>query len=168
MDAAGAMLQQMAENDAESEENGPVQTQTMTPQEGSHQLGIQQGLNPTFKLQEARKTRELRWKETVKEIEKMVNSKTSGVVASTPKLPHLMQKSVTSINILKRGSFLIMRSSTLRYYIGEVLDIYKKSSSSRYGSILSSLTLEGLSWLSLRVYLPLSVVHYHHFTSGII
>lgn len=45
-----------------------------------------------------------------------------------------------------------------RFYIGEILDIYKKGSNSRHGSVTSATTVAGLSYLSLRVYLPLVTV----------
>ncbi|KAJ7490608.1 hypothetical protein FB451DRAFT_1023615, partial [Mycena latifolia] len=41
-------------------------------------------------------------------------------------------------------------------YIGQILDVYKKGASSRYGSIEDSTTVSGLSYMSLLVYLPLS------------
>ncbi|KAI0739802.1 hypothetical protein C8Q80DRAFT_1079609, partial [Daedaleopsis nitida] len=43
-----------------------------------------------------------------------------------------------------------------RMYIGEVLDIYKKSSG-RHGSVETATSCTGLSHISLRVYLPLTV-----------
>ncbi|KIJ07765.1 hypothetical protein PAXINDRAFT_19069 [Paxillus involutus ATCC 200175] len=43
-----------------------------------------------------------------------------------------------------------------RFYIGEVLDIYKKGTNSRYGLLDSSESFADLAFLSLRVYLPLS------------
>ncbi|KAJ7668271.1 hypothetical protein B0H14DRAFT_3693536 [Mycena olivaceomarginata] len=46
-----------------------------------------------------------------------------------------------------------------RFYIGEILDVYKKGASSRYGSIEDSPTASGLSYLSLCVYLPLGNVN---------
>ncbi|KAJ7648321.1 hypothetical protein DFH06DRAFT_1135766 [Mycena polygramma] len=42
-----------------------------------------------------------------------------------------------------------------RFYIGEIMDVYKKAASSRYGSIEDATTASGLSYLSLRVYLAL-------------
>ena len=55
------------------------------------------------------------------------------------------------------------RSSTDRFYIGQVLDLYKRGANSRYGSVESASTAQGLFWLSLRVYLPLQLVRTSHF-----
>jgi hypothetical protein len=44
-----------------------------------------------------------------------------------------------------------------RFYIGEVLDLYKKGNNSRYGSVDSADNASQLAWLSLRVYLPLEI-----------
>ncbi|KAI0739984.1 hypothetical protein C8Q80DRAFT_1111610, partial [Daedaleopsis nitida] len=43
-----------------------------------------------------------------------------------------------------------------RTYLGEVLDIYKKTGG-RHGSLTEATTIAGLSYLSLRVYLPLKI-----------
>jgi hypothetical protein len=43
------------------------------------------------------------------------------------------------------------------FYIGEILDLYKKGNSSRYGSVESTDNISQLAWLSLRVYLPLEI-----------
>ncbi|KAG2135969.1 hypothetical protein DEU56DRAFT_718786, partial [Suillus clintonianus] len=42
-----------------------------------------------------------------------------------------------------------------RFYIGKVLDLYRKGANSHYGSIQSMTSVSTLSFLSLRVYLPL-------------
>ena len=47
--------------------------------------------------------------------------------------------------------------TTKRFYIGEILDLYKKGNSSRYGSVESTHDVSQLAWLSLRVYLPLQM-----------
>ena len=47
-----------------------------------------------------------------------------------------------------------MRSAK-RTYIGKILDIYKKGSSSCHGSVDMAESIAGLSYLSLEVYLPL-------------
>jgi hypothetical protein len=44
-----------------------------------------------------------------------------------------------------------------RFYIGEILDLYKKGNSGQYGSVESSDNVSQLAWLSLRVYLPLKM-----------
>ena len=50
-----------------------------------------------------------------------------------------------------------MMSTERHFYIGEVLDIYKQAASSRYGSVDDATTASSLSYLALRVYLPLQV-----------
>jgi hypothetical protein len=44
-----------------------------------------------------------------------------------------------------------------RFYVGEVLDIYKQAGSSRYGSVDDATSASSLSYLALRVYLLLQV-----------
>lgn len=44
-----------------------------------------------------------------------------------------------------------------RMYVGQVLDLYKHVSR-RHGSVDQATSTSGLSYISLRVYLPLSVV----------
>ena len=63
-------------------------------------------------------------------------------------LPNLGSKNVTALHPLKRDMFVIMRSSTDRFYIGQVLDLYKRGANSRYGSVELASTAQGLSWLS--------------------
>ncbi|KAF9230598.1 hypothetical protein BU15DRAFT_69059 [Melanogaster broomeanus] len=70
-------------------------------------------------------------------------------------LPNLESKNVSKLFPVQRHSFFIVRSA-VRFYIGEVLDIYKKGTNSRYGSLDSLESLSDLMFLSLRVYLPLS------------
>jgi hypothetical protein len=48
-----------------------------------------------------------------------------------------------------------------RMYIGKVLDMYKKGSSGRYGSVTNSANLAELQAVSLLVYLPLLTVRFH-------
>lgn len=56
------------------------------------------------------------------------------------------------------GSFVIAHSNTAWFYIGEVLDIYKKGTGSYYGSVDFVDTVSQVWFLSLRVYLLLSQV----------
>ncbi|KAJ7136428.1 hypothetical protein C8R43DRAFT_820099, partial [Mycena crocata] len=46
-----------------------------------------------------------------------------------------------------------------RFYIGEILDVYKKGANSRYGSVEDCTSISGLSYMSLRVFLALGTVH---------
>jgi hypothetical protein len=48
-------------------------------------------------------------------------------------------------------------STKLHFYIGEILDIYRQATGSRYGSVDDAVSASGLSYLALRVYLPLQV-----------
>ena len=48
-------------------------------------------------------------------------------------------------------------STELQFYVGEILDIYKQAASSQYGSVDDATTASSLSYLALRVYLPLQV-----------
>lgn len=71
-------------------------------------------------------------------------------------LPNFHSKNVTSINPLRPGALLIMKNEA-RTYLGEVLDLYKKANR-RHGSLDKAASITGLSYLSLRVYLPFTLV----------
>ena len=43
------------------------------------------------------------------------------------------------------------------FYVGEIVNIYKQASSSRYGSVDDATSALSLAYLALRVYLPLQV-----------
>ena len=58
---------------------------------------------------------------------------------------------------LERGNFVMMLTAMDRFYVGEVLDIYNQAASSRYGSVDDATSASNLSYLALRVYLPLQV-----------
>jgi len=64
---------------------------------------------------------------------------------------------------LKKGSFVIVRNTTSRIYIGEVLDLYKLASGNHYGSVKTAQGIEELKFLSLKVYLPLVMVKFFPF-----
>ena len=60
-------------------------------------------------------------------------------------------------------------STKLRFYIGQVLDIYKQAAGSRYGSVNDATSSKlSVSYLALRVYLPLQVQLVSFTTSHII
>ena len=44
-----------------------------------------------------------------------------------------------------------------RFYIGEILDLYKKGNNGRMDLLSPPTTVSQLAWLSLRVYLPLEM-----------
>ncbi|KAF9232791.1 hypothetical protein BU15DRAFT_67158 [Melanogaster broomeanus] len=116
----------------------------MTVQEASHRVRIAQALDSAFV--QAKKARELHWQSAARAIAQLVMPQ---------ELPNLQTKNVSKLFPLERHSVVIVHS-TARFYLGEVLDIYKKGTNNRYGSIDSSECLSNLSFLSLLVYLPLS------------
>ncbi|KAJ7913050.1 hypothetical protein B0H13DRAFT_1874214 [Mycena leptocephala] len=61
----------------------------------------------------------------------------------------MVVKNVHQLNPLSVGNWAIMWNSK-RFYVGEILDILKQGANSRYGSISSSSSVLGLSYLSLR------------------
>jgi hypothetical protein len=73
-----------------------------------------------------------------------------------PKTPLGSGQIIDSVFHLERGNFVMM-STKRRFYIGEVLNIYKQAASSRYRSVDDATTASGLSYLALRVYLLLQV-----------
>ena len=54
--------------------------------------------------------------------------------------PNIAGQNVNGIYCLQSSHFVIMRTELLRFYIGEVLGIYKQGTGSRYGSINSAST----------------------------
>ena len=71
------------------------------------------------------------------------------------RLPNLASKNLTVYHRLERDMLVIMRLSTDRFYIGQVLYFYKRGANYHYGSVELASTTQGLSWLCLRVYSPL-------------
>jgi len=78
----------------------------------------------------------------------------SSVISLFADLPNLTTKNISVIHPLVLGSFVIAHTPQ-RHFIGEVLNVYKKGSSSRYNSITSTSSDSELSYISLRVHLPL-------------
>jgi hypothetical protein len=66
------------------------------------------------------------------------------------------KSTVHEIYRLYPGYFVIMRNKKTMY-IGEVLDIYKKGNNSKYGSLEFASNASSLSFLAVRVYLPLQL-----------
>ncbi|KAJ3002779.1 hypothetical protein NUW54_g5663 [Trametes sanguinea] len=117
----------------------------MSVREASHHVRVAQDLAPS--VPKRRKTaREQRWMDAVQNVRTVVSDNV---------VPNLMSKNVTSLNPLRPGTFLVMKSAK-RTYIGEVLDVYKMISR-RHGSVDVATSVSGLSYLSLRVYLPLTI-----------
>ncbi|KAG5650964.1 hypothetical protein H0H81_010386 [Sphagnurus paluster] len=100
--------------------------------EASQRLRVAQDLNPVIKKEEQKKVRQLWWTTTAKEVEDTLNRPLAAGRQSP--LSYLSQKNVTALNPIQRDSYVIMRTKA-RFYIGQVLDLYKKGASSRYGSI---------------------------------
>ncbi|KAJ7789699.1 hypothetical protein B0H14DRAFT_3573004 [Mycena olivaceomarginata] len=66
-------------------------------------------------------------------------------------VPNIKCRGVTSLTPLRLGSFVVMRSA-IRLYLGEVLGIYRYGSvSGRHESFTDAETVDGLSYVSLRV-----------------
>ncbi|KAF8195480.1 hypothetical protein BJ912DRAFT_900722 [Pholiota molesta] len=104
--------------EAEEDERVPSKVHELKANEASHRLRIAQDTNTEIKKQEQKKTRQIRWQNVAIQLEKELRR-------SAQAIPHLSERNVTPLNELKRHSYLIMRTEK-RYYIGEVLDIYKK------------------------------------------
>ncbi|KAI0645527.1 hypothetical protein C8Q79DRAFT_1104104 [Trametes meyenii] len=117
----------------------------MSIREVSHCVRVAQDLAPA-PSKRTRTVREQRWLETAQQVQ---------MVVSEADLPNLSSKNVSTINPLRAGCFLIMKNEA-RTYLGEVLDVYKKANR-RHGSLDLATSSSGLSYLSIRVYLPLTV-----------
>ncbi|KAF8162010.1 hypothetical protein BJ912DRAFT_935670 [Pholiota molesta] len=137
-----------------------VDKNKLSPQEAAHRLRIAQEVNPELKKFDQKKARQWRWETVAKGIEKTLEANAlllgSRLGSAPPQLPNIALKNVTAIFPLQRDNFLIMRSERC-FYIGQVLDIYKRGANSRHGSVDNVLTVQGLSWISLRVFLPLEL-----------
>ena len=72
-------------------------------------------------------------------------------------IPNLEGQNINSICRLECGNFVMMLTVMDCFYVGEVLDIYKQALSSRYGSVDDDASTLSISYLTLRVYLPLQV-----------
>ncbi|KAF8161385.1 hypothetical protein B0H34DRAFT_796185 [Crassisporium funariophilum] len=137
-----------------------VDKNKLSLQEAAHRLRIAQEVNPELKKFDQKKARQWRWETVAKRIEKTLEANalllSSTLGSAPPQLPNIALKNVTAILPLQRDNFLIMRSER-RFYIGQVLDIYKRGANSRHGSVDNVLSVQGLSWISLRVFLPLEL-----------
>ncbi|TFY52598.1 hypothetical protein EVG20_g10486 [Dentipellis fragilis] len=124
----------------------------MKIQEASHRVRIAQALDLSAAAIPVKKPRELRWQDAAQKLKSITSAKV---------VPNILEKNVTISHPLVIGSFIIIRNkidkNEGRIYIGEVLDIYQKGSSSRYGSIESAKTTSALSFISVRAYLPLTL-----------
>ncbi|TFY51504.1 hypothetical protein EVG20_g10971 [Dentipellis fragilis] len=123
----------------------------MKIQEASHRVRIAQALDASA-TPLIKKPRELRWKDAAQKLRSMV---------SPLVVPNILEKNVTLMHPLAVRSFIIIRNKIRKdegqIYIGEVLNIYQKGASSRYGSIETATTTSVLSFISVRAYLPLTL-----------
>ncbi|KAK7040463.1 hypothetical protein R3P38DRAFT_3348893 [Favolaschia claudopus] len=78
------------------------------------------------------------------------------VALSSFRVPKLRSRGVDAITPIRLGSLVVMRSA-IRLYLGEVLGIYRYGSvSGKHESYTDAETVDGLSYLSLRVYEQIS------------
>ncbi|KAJ7511549.1 hypothetical protein B0H11DRAFT_2268643 [Mycena galericulata] len=122
-----------------------TEPEKMTHQEASNLTRVLQEQNTTIQENRPQKTRELRWKNVAAAVQRLVDADV---------VPHIMAKNVHQLNPLAIGSMTVMWNGT-RFYIGEIMDVYKRGANSRYGSVPNAQSVSGLAFLSLRVYLPL-------------
>ncbi|KAF8156205.1 hypothetical protein K438DRAFT_2076139 [Mycena galopus ATCC 62051] len=120
----------------------------MTLQEGSNVARVLQQQNATIQENQPKKSRELRWRNMARTVQSLVDAHV---------LPNIVAKNVHSLNPLALGHWVAVWNG-VRFYIGEILDVYKRGANSRYGSVPSADSISGVSFLSLRVYLPLTMV----------
>ncbi|KAJ7714729.1 hypothetical protein B0H16DRAFT_1807499 [Mycena metata] len=120
----------------------------MSLQEAANLTRVLQDQNATIQESKPVKYREIRWKGFAGVVQRLVNADV---------LPNIIAKNVHQLNPLSVGHMTIMWNGT-RFYIGQILDVYKKGANSRHGSIPSPISISGLSFISLRAYLPLGTV----------
>lgn len=85
---------------------------------------------------------------------------TSSLMLGADVVPNVQAKNINVVNVLHKACFVIMRNKWKgggRFYIGEVLDLYTKGAG-RHCSVETVTNAGELSFLSLRVYLPLNLV----------
>ncbi|KAJ6562797.1 hypothetical protein DFH09DRAFT_1082757 [Mycena vulgaris] len=131
-----------------------TEPEEMTLQEASNAVRVLQDLNSSAQANRPRKYRELQWKNAATAIQKLGNSSGKSLSFNCL-LPNISAKNVHALNPLSAGSYTIMWNGN-RFYIGEILDVYKNGASSRYGSVRNPMTASSLAYISVRVYLALT------------
>ncbi|KAF7972503.1 hypothetical protein HWV62_17876 [Athelia sp. TMB] len=126
----------------------------MTTQEASQRARIAQVAGRD--AEHEKKAREIRWTSVSRALTKIMTNTGRRFITV---LQNLNGRNVNGFNYLRRGSFVVVRN-TVRLYIGEVLDMYKTASRSRYGSVKTAGSVEELKYLSVRAYLSLTVESY--------
>ncbi|KAJ7737961.1 hypothetical protein B0H16DRAFT_1762009 [Mycena metata] len=143
-----------------------TEPEKMTLQEASNSVRVLQDLNSATHANKLPKYRELRWKAAATAIRNLVDSNgelflsrhwVCHQLTRFAVLPNISAKNVHALNPLSVGTYTIVWNG-IRFYVGEILDVYKRGASSRYGSVRNSISTSGLAYMSLRVYLPLTSV----------
>ncbi|KAJ7155561.1 hypothetical protein C8R43DRAFT_1126202 [Mycena crocata] len=129
-----------------SQKDDNMDPEKMTLQEGSNLIRVLQDQNSEVQASKQRKYREVRWKD----VERAIGKRSKAHI-----LPNIVGRNVQELNPLSRGSFALMWNGT-RFYIGEIMGLYKPGAHSRYGSVPSATSVSNLIFLSVRVYLPLT------------
>jgi hypothetical protein len=108
--------------------------------------------------------RQIHWQTVAKEITQLVPEKGKSATCGSVRMTNTNSqncrtsraKNINQLYPLQLGNFTVMRHpKTKQVYLGEVLDIYSKGSSSHYGSLLAADGVSGLSAISLQVYQPI-------------
>ncbi|KAG5649659.1 hypothetical protein H0H81_002660 [Sphagnurus paluster] len=133
----------IAESDREREAEDSGIMPKMSTQEASHRLRIGQLLDLSIQDAQPRKDRELRWLSLAQAIQPLIKP---------GELPNLSNKNVNDLFPIRIGNYAIFRTSK-RTYVGQVLDLYKKGSSGRYGSVDQAGSASSLQAISVRVHL---------------
>ncbi|KAJ7150792.1 hypothetical protein C8R46DRAFT_1305602 [Mycena filopes] len=118
----------------------------MTLQEAANLTRVLQDQNRTIQESRPKKSRELRWQGIANTVQRYVDATV---------IPNILAKNVHQLNPLAIGSMVVVCNGE-RFYIGEIRDVFKKGANSRHGSCPGATSVSGLSYLSLRVYLPLT------------
>ncbi|KAG6895347.1 hypothetical protein C0992_001720 [Termitomyces sp. T32_za158] len=120
----------------------------MSIKEVSHRLRLGQQLDGTLQKTQPKKDREMRWLSIAQNLRSLL---------VPGELPNLAGKNVNDLFPMKIGNYAILRTEK-RIYIGEILDMYKKAASGRYGSVADVGKAALLQAISVHVYLPLTMV----------
>ena len=139
-----------------------IKLSNLSVEEGSHRVRVAQDMARDD--DKPKKIRQMRWQNVASELTHVIPAKDKCScifqldikLSISSDIPNLAGQNINSIFRLQRENFVMM-STERRFYVGEVLDIYKQAASSRYGSVDDAATASSLSYLALRVYLPLQV-----------
>ncbi|KAJ7877550.1 hypothetical protein B0H14DRAFT_3782694, partial [Mycena olivaceomarginata] len=122
----------------DSEKDDDTEPEKMTLQEASNLTRVLQYQNATIPDGKPVKYREVRWKGIAAVVSRLVDTKV---------LPHLVAKNVHQLNPLNVATKVVMWNGT-RFYIGEIMDVFRKGANSRHASVPGSPSISGLSYLS--------------------